>query len=309
MKRIYKFISFIFIFSLYFFNNSAFAVNDSKLVPYVYEDTKRLVTLVEDAASLIEQKGDAAFQDFAVKNSKWFDDKYYLFVYDLTGKCVFHPIQPGLIGKDLSSFRDVEDRPVIELITDVGKKPGANANGWVFYLWEMPNHYSPYWKSSYIRKVIAPNGNIYVVGSGLYNMKIEKAFIQERVNMAADLILSEGKDAAFNEIRKSSAVYHILGSYIFVVDESGNVVVDPSFPSNFQRNVSNFHDVTGRMVLEKIRQDLQYKDRVWDAFLWPQYESDVPSRMLLYVRKVKIGDEVFFVYGNFFPIKPVWMKT
>lgn len=304
-----KFIGLVFTCLFCFFSHLAFAVNDSKLVPYVYEDTKRLVTLVEDAASLIEQKGEAAFQDFQVKNSKWFDDKYYLFVYDLTGKCVFHPIQPGLVGKDLSTFKDVENRPVVELITDIGKKTGANASGWVFYLWEMPNHYAPYWKSSYIRKVIAPNGMVYVVGSGLYNMKVEKAFIQERVDMAADLILSQGKDAAFNEIRKESGVFHILGAYVFVIDASGNVVVDPSFPTNFQRNVSNFHDVTGQMVLEKVEQDLRHQDRVWDAFLWPQYVTNIPAPMLLYVRKIKVGDETFFVYGNFFPIKPIWMKS
>ncbi|OGV71987.1 MAG: hypothetical protein A3K19_22165 [Lentisphaerae bacterium RIFOXYB12_FULL_65_16] len=34
---------------------------EDKLSAYMYEDTKRLVTLVEDAAGLVEQQGTAVF--------------------------------------------------------------------------------------------------------------------------------------------------------------------------------------------------------------------------------------------------------
>ena len=59
-------------------NLSAFA--QEKPPAYVYEDTRQLVTLVEEAAALIEQKGDGAFRQFGIKGSKWWIDQYYIFV-------------------------------------------------------------------------------------------------------------------------------------------------------------------------------------------------------------------------------------
>src|SRR5262245_1534431 len=41
---------------------------------YAYRDTKNLVALVEDAAALLEQKGEQAFKDFGQKDSKWLND-------------------------------------------------------------------------------------------------------------------------------------------------------------------------------------------------------------------------------------------
>jgi hypothetical protein len=70
-----------------------------KLSGYAYEDTRRLVALVEQAATLVEQKGEAAFSEFGRKGSKWFSDPYYLFVYQPDGTCVFHPLQPDWVGK------------------------------------------------------------------------------------------------------------------------------------------------------------------------------------------------------------------
>ena len=62
-----------------------------KLSGYAYEDTRRLVALVEEAAALMKQKGEAAFSEFGQKGSKWFTEPYYLFVYKPDGTCVFHP--------------------------------------------------------------------------------------------------------------------------------------------------------------------------------------------------------------------------
>ena len=38
-----------------------------QLAQYTYKDTQNLVSLVEDAAGLIETKGDEAFEEFAKK--------------------------------------------------------------------------------------------------------------------------------------------------------------------------------------------------------------------------------------------------
>jgi len=295
---------------LIFAANLSYCDNEEKLSLYMYEDTRQLVSLVEDAATLIEEKGEEAFKDFSVKNSKWFNDKYYLFVYDTTAKCVFHPIEPYLVGQDMSQFKDLDGRPVIMMIADVGKKPQPKESGWVFYLWEEPWKLPiPCWKSSYLRKAIAPDGIVYVVGSGLYNMKKEKAFIQEHVDMAAELIMTKGKDVAFAKLGDRSCVLHVLDAYITVQDSKGDIVVDPAFPTlTEKRNMSNFVDKTGRNITQEVVNGLKNKDCTWIMYIWPSGDANRLARHMLYVRKIKIDNEIFYVYADLVPATPIWMK-
>ena len=284
--------------------------HSDKLSRYFYEDTRQLVALVEDAAILIEQKGEAAFQQFGVKNSKWFKDQRYLFVYDLHGKCAFHPIEPRLVGQDLIELKDLDGRPMVAMMAEVGKKPERDASGWIFYLWEESwQSRVPEWKSSYVRKAIAPDGAVYLVGSGLYKMKAERSFLEERVNRAADLIREQGKDAAFTELRNRACPLHILNTYITVTDDRGDMVVDPAFPTLVKRrNLSNFRDSTGRNIYVELSAGLKNKDRLWLLYLAPKGEAARLARHMVYVRKVQVGDEVFYVSVTFVPATPVWMK-
>ena len=50
-----------------------------RLAKYTYKDTQDLVSLVEDAAGLIETTGDEAFKTFAQKDSKWLNADYCSF--------------------------------------------------------------------------------------------------------------------------------------------------------------------------------------------------------------------------------------
>ena len=196
----------------------AHADEGERLERYSYEETKRLVSFVDDAAALIERKGEFAFQDFNVPGSKWLTDDYYVFVYSPDGTNVFHPVETQLMGRDLRDLRDMNGKPVVQMITDVAKKPERDASDWVFYLWEYKTQLIPLWKSSYIRKAMAPNGKIYLVGSGLYNLKTERVFVHDRVALACNKLQSEGKDAAFKEFRDPASPFVFLGAYIFVLD-------------------------------------------------------------------------------------------
>lgn len=281
-----------------------------KLSRYFYEDTKRLVAFVEDAADLVAQKGEAAFEQFGVPNSKWLKGQRYLFVYDANGKCVFHPIEPRLVGQDLIELKDLDGRPMVAMITEVAKRPEPDASGWVFYLWEESwKSRVPEWKSSYIRKAVAPGGGVYLVGSGSYNMKPEKIFLEERVNRAAALIKEKGTQAAFAELRNRACPLHILNTYITVTDRRGDIVVDPSFPTLVKkRNLSNFRDATGRNISSEVVKGLNDHDQLWLLYLAPKGEAGRLARHLMYVRKVTIGDEVFYVSVTFVPATPVWMR-
>ncbi len=150
-----------------------------------YKDTQNLVSLVEDAASLIETKGDEAFKEFSRKNSKWLNSDYYLFAYTLDGTTVFHPLRPELVGQNVMDLKDMNGKQIIRQITNIGRRPAKDASGWVFYLWEDQTQLTPTWKAAYIRKVVTPDLKTYVIGSGSYSIKVEKAFVEERVERAA----------------------------------------------------------------------------------------------------------------------------
>jgi signal transduction histidine kinase len=275
---------------------------------YLYEDTKQLVALVEGAAGLMEKRGTAAFRAFGEKGSKWFDDKHYFFVYDVSGRCLFHPVEPELVGKNLMGLKDMNGKPVIRMITDVAKKPGNRASGWVFYLWEDGTQISPLWKGSYIRKVVGPNGKIFLLGSGLYTIKIEKEFIRERVDEAAELLLSKGRNAAFEEFRNPATQFYFLYAYIFVLRMDGTSLVDPSYPTHTGRDLSKFRDVIGSYPVREMIKKLKNADIAWVQYMWPKPGSSLPSRKLVYARKVKVGEEFLIVGSEFFLAMPIWMR-
>lgn len=276
---------------------------------YLYADSRELVRLVEQAASLIERQGAEAFSAFAVKGSKWLHDERYLFVYDETGTAVFHPVEPELQGQDLSHFTDIQGRSVIAGIMEIGRMPQPNASGWVFYLWEGPWHARPQWKGSFVRKAISPDGTVFLVGSGLYNVKIEKTFVLHAVDRAAELLGTQGKEAAFAEFRRVASPLHFLDAYIQVTDDEGNVLVDPLFPTlGRKRNISQGVDFAGNKPFQKIKAALQQREAAWTSVTVPKPASGVPEKRLIYTRKVTLGAETFYVSMSYVPAPPIWLK-
>ena len=277
--------------------------------PNLYEDTRQLVDFVEDAATLIEQKGpDAAFREFDKPESHWRTSPTYLFVYDIDGKAVWHGMNPDLVGRDLISLRDPLGKPVIQSIVDVGRRPEPNASDWIFYMWEERPDFHPEWKSSYIRKAVAPDGKIYLVGSGSSRIKVEKVFAEREVDAAASLIQQKGTEATFSELMDPGSRFNYLGTFVFVLDDKGRALVDPSYPTLQGRDMLAFRDAVGRPVVQELLQKLQSSDSAWVQFLWPKPGERLPSRKLIYARKVQVGGQTLVVGSDFFLATPIWMK-
>ncbi len=281
---------------------------EERLARYLYTDTKHLVKLVEDAAALIEKKGPDAFPDFSQKGSRWLTEHYYLFVYDSDGTAVFHAAMPELVGKNLMDLRDMNGKPVLRFITDVGKQPQRDAYGWVFYFWQDKNEFQPEWKSAYVRKAVFPDGTVCMVGSGGHHVKIEKVMVQENVRSAVDLLLTKGKDAAFKAFLDPASRYSFLNTFIYVADEHGRALVDPAFPEKQGRDLTAFRDAIGRQVMNEIMEKLSKNDEAWVQYLWPRPGQVVSSRKLAYVKKVRIGEETLFIGSDFFLASPIWMR-
>jgi signal transduction histidine kinase len=283
------------------------AAAESKTAGYLYEDTRQLVELVESAAKLVEQQGPAAFAEFKRPQSRWFNEDYYFFVYDPEGTCLFHPIMPSLVGQNLSKLVDMNGKPMIRMIADVAKKPGPDAGGWVFYLWEEQTQLIPKWKSSYIRKVIGPDTNTYLVGSGIYDIKIERKFIEELVGQAAEALQQRGPEEAFRIFRDPSSQFYFLDTYVFVMDLKGVALVDPSYPTLTGRDFNNFQDTIGNYPIRELIVKLRDHDSAWIQYMWPRPGSALPSRKLLYARKVVVNSQSYIVGSDFFLANPIWL--
>ena len=295
-------------FLLSFLLTAAVSPAENKSDRYLYEDTRQLVDLVEEAADQLERKGEAFYTELSEKGSPWLNRSIYFFVYDLDGVCRFHPIEQSLVGKNLSGLRDTYGKPVIQEITKIGTRPEPDAGDWVFYLWEEGTQLTPSWKSSYIRKATLPDGRVMVIGSGLYDIKMEQIFVKDRVARAVEDIKTRGSAAAFRDFRSPASPYVFLDACVFVLNDTGQTLVDPSYPNAVGRNLLNFQDANGMRTIQEVLEKLTKADEAWAQYLWPRPGETLPSRKLVYACKVTESNTTMIVGCDFFVPTPIWMK-
>ena len=125
---------------------------------------KEAIALTDKAAAYLKANGEAkAFAEFNKKDGPFTDmsKDLYVFVFDLTGKCLSHGANPALIGRDLSGLKDSDGKFFIKEFTTIAKTKGK---GWIDYNWSNPTTKKIEPKSTYVLKV-ADN---MLVGCGIY---------------------------------------------------------------------------------------------------------------------------------------------
>jgi cytochrome c len=125
---------------------------------------KEAIALTDKAAAYLKANGEAkAFAEFNKKDGPFTDmsKDLYVFVFDMTGKCLSHGANPALIGRDLSGLKDSDGKFFIKDFTTVAKTKGS---GWIDYNWSNPTTKKIEPKSSYVLKV-ADN---VLIGCGIY---------------------------------------------------------------------------------------------------------------------------------------------
>ena len=117
----------------------------------------------KEAAQMINDKGlDAAISEINNKNGQFVWKDTYVFLMDLDGTMLAHPIKPSLIGKNLLATPDTEGKMFFVDFVEVAKNQGE---GWVDYMWPKVGQEGPSPKTSYIYRV--PGKNL-LVGAGIY---------------------------------------------------------------------------------------------------------------------------------------------
>ncbi|MGH7850529.1 MAG: cache domain-containing protein [Thermodesulfobacteriota bacterium] len=255
---------------------------------YEHKETLDIVALVDDAAELVSTEGEAAFSDFRASGSKWRQGDKYIFVLDTQGNMIVHP-DPSMEGKNELDLKDINGKPIIRGLIGAAMVPGK-PEGWYQYEWPVPGGILPRWKSTYVRLVTAPDGKSYIVGSGIYNDRMERAFVVDMVRDAAAQVEKNG-EAAFSLFHDRTGPFIAKDAYIFVIDPSGVDLVNPGFPNLEGRNILDVKDTRGKMLIREMLRVVETGGSGWVDYMWPKPGESVSTQKSAYVSKAKMGDK------------------
>ncbi len=137
------------------------------------------------AAALIQAEGEAAFAKIKDPSGefRFGDGKGYVWVHDIDGVMLMHPIKPSLDGKTLLDLRDVNG---VFLFAAMNELVEEKKEGWVPYAWPKPGDKKSSPKISYVVKV-ENGGTVYVAGSGMYDVTAEDI----KANFSGDAIYED----------------------------------------------------------------------------------------------------------------------
>lgn len=259
---------------------------------YQFKETRELVSFVREAAQLVAERGTDAFPLFRIEGGRWYSGNRYVFVIDMEGNRHVYPPDPKHERKNIRGLKDINGKPVGEMFIEAVSAP--EGKGWVHYQWTRPHDMHPVWKSTYLVKTHAPSGAAYIVGSGNYNMAMEKAFIKEVVDDAAQLLKRKGKKA-FAVLRDSSSKYIFKHTYVFVTSEKGVEVVNPAFPMLEGRCILKAVDAGGKSIVRDYIAAAKKNGSAWMTYVWPKPGESVPSTKQVYVKKIMLDGELYVV--------------
>jgi signal transduction histidine kinase len=117
--------------------------------------------LVKRAIAYVKANGkEKAFAEFSDPKGKFVEGDLYIFVYDMTGKCLAHGGNARMVGKDLMDLKDADGKPFVKERVDLA---GSAGKGWQNYKWNNPAVNKIENKTAYIEKY-----EDFIVGSGAY---------------------------------------------------------------------------------------------------------------------------------------------
>lgn len=127
------------------------------------EPTERdAIAMAERGAAFIKANGkDAMIRKVAAKDPDFIQGSLYVDIRDLkTGIVLAHPVNPSIVGKDLTDVPDASGKKYRREIIDLAAKKGS---GWVDYQYKNPATGKLEPKTTYILRV----GDV-VLEAGIY---------------------------------------------------------------------------------------------------------------------------------------------
>ena len=128
-----------------------------------------IINKVREFAKEIEIKGDKAFHKLYEVGSNYIFGGTYIFVQNLQGVMLAHPVKQELIGKDLNNIKDIKDTFFFREMNETARNLGE---GWVTYYWPKPGEDEPSLKTTFVKRV---PGTDFVVACGAYDIEPQKS--------------------------------------------------------------------------------------------------------------------------------------
>ena len=172
---------------------------------------------------------------------------------------------PAGEGQNVSGMKDLLGRPFGKMILEAAGSPSGE--GWVHYMYPEPGDIFPTWKSTFVKRVTFPSGKQYVIGCGIYNMQMDKAFIEDVVNRAAALVADRGKEA-FGQLRDKTGPFVFMDTYVFVDTPDGTELVNPAQPSLEGKNLIDLRDLKGKPVVQEEIAAAMKDGSAWVDLYW-----------------------------------------
>ena len=125
-----------------------------------------VVDAVDAAAALLQRQGRQAFLALRDPKGPFFYQDTYVFVLAADGQLLLNPAFPALEGRNLQSWPDPAERANARAALQTVLRSGST---WTTYPWPRPGSTALLErKSTYLRKLVTPAGEVLVVGSGVY---------------------------------------------------------------------------------------------------------------------------------------------
>jgi hypothetical protein len=187
---------------------------------------------------------------------------------------------------------DILGRPYGRLFLEAAGS--ASGEGWIHYMFPEPGDIFPTWKSTFVKRVTLPSGKEHLIGCGIYNMQMDRAFVEDVVDRAAALVSKRGKQA-FGQLRDRTGPFVFMDTYVFVDTPDGTELVNPAHPSLEGRNIVGLRDVRGKALAREYIAAAMKDGSAWVEYDWYRPGHNTPARKQTYVRKVESGGETYIV--------------
>jgi len=133
-------------------------VGEEKRLPPTRTEVEEFV---HEAVAYARERGkEAALAEFTSTSPLFHRGQLYIYAYDFNCVNLAHGLQPELVGRDLTDYRDSRGLLVIQELAKLAKK----GQGWLRFYWKSPETGQDAAKLGYVMKV----DDTWWLGSGTY---------------------------------------------------------------------------------------------------------------------------------------------
>ncbi len=267
------------------------------LYSYKNQEAIDIITLVDEASKLIEEKGETVFSDFSDIKSKWLNKKCFINIYDLNGVCIVNPpLDDCNISNDASETEKFKKMFVFE-----NTYYDYSNSHWVYTSCKNLKNLNQNYKIIYSKKVKTPAGKEYIVASGRFNLKLEPEFVVDEVEKIVHLIKEKG-NLAFSMIRNRTHDFFCAENFLFILDNMGNVLFNSAKFSPQQINILNLNDFTGAPYIKNLINLSLSKNSGWMNYYEEKNDEKNAYLKSIYYQTAVLNDKkVIVAYSVIFP--------